>query len=89
MNKVINQINQISNKADLQLVINALREKQNELNALAVITAKANFKVGDKVLCRSSAGVERAIIKEMKIKKAVIEIAGKLYNCRLDMLEAA
>tara|TARA_X000000950_G_scaffold194922_1_gene234867 strand:- start:1084 stop:1353 length:270 start_codon:yes stop_codon:yes gene_type:complete len=89
MNKVINQINQISNKADLQLVINALRQKQNELNAQAVMNAKASFRVGDEVLCRSKAGVERAIIKEMKIKKAVIEIAGKLYNCRLDMLEAA
>ena len=89
MNKLINQINKISNKADLQLVINALRQKQNELNAQAVANAKASFRVGDEVLCRSSAGVERAIIKEMKIKKAVIEIAGKLYNCRLDMLEAA
>lgn len=89
MNKVINQINQISNKADLQTVIRAVRQKQSELNAQAVLNAKANFRVGDTVLVRDSNGTELAIIKEMKVKKAVIEIAGKLFNCRLDMLEAA
>ena len=45
--------------------------------------------VGDTVLVRDSNGTELAIIKELKVKKAVIEIAGKLFNCRLDMLEAA
>lgn len=89
MNKVINQINQISNKADLQTVIRAVQQKQRELNAQAVLNAKANFRVGDTVLVRDSNGVEKAIIKKMKVKKAVIEIAGKLFNCRLDMLEAA
>ena len=79
MNKVINQINQISSKADLQLVINALRQKQNELNAQAVMNAKASFRVGDEVLCRSSAGVEIAIIKEMKINIRRISICQSFF----------
>ena len=89
MEQLINLINQIDTKDDLDLAINAIKLKQKELKNRATFEALQTLKVGDKVLCDSRQGVEEATILKINRTKAEIDIDGVTYTAPLSILKPA
>ena len=70
METLLNLINQIDTKDDLDSAIDAIKLKQKELKNRATFEGSTNSKVGDKVLCDSRQGVEEATILKINRTKA-------------------
>ena len=83
MEQLINLINEIDTRDDLDLAINAIKLKQKELKNRATFEALQTLKVGDKVLCDSRQGVEEATILKINRTKAEIDIDGVTYTAPL------
>ena len=89
MNKVIKQISQIDNMADLNAVIQAVKDQQSLLRNRAARQAKAMFSVGDSVSFNGRRGRMSGEILKIKVKKAIISIDGQRWDVPLTMLEAS
>ena len=89
MEQLINLINQIDTRDDLDSAINAIKLKQKELKNRATFEALQTLKVGDKVLCDSRQGVEEATILKINRTKAEIDIDGVTYTAPLSILKTA
>lgn len=89
MKKLITQIAQISTSADLNAVIEAVKLQQKHIRNIATQAAKATMSVGDSVNVKSRNGSEIGTIVKIKIKRATVDINGKLWNCPLSILEVA
>ena len=90
MKNLINQVLKIDNKADLDLIIGAVKMARAHINTDIIAEAKAFFKVGDTVsfTCRKR-GVMIGEITKMKIKRANVEVDGTGWDVPLTMLEAS
>ena len=91
MNKLIKLIDQIDNMEDMNKVIASLKIRRAFLKNELSRKARANFKVGDKVrIASSSSHIEMfGIIKNIKIKNAIVDIDGDMFNVPLSIMEAA
>ena len=86
MKNIINQIKKINNSEDLNVVIEAIKAQRKIINNAKVAKAKNNFKNGDTVLVTSKKLIETGTIVKMKIKRAIVEIDGKRWDCPLSIL---
>ena len=89
MKKVINQIRQIDNMADLNAVINAVKDQQKLLRNGLAREARASFGIGDSVSFNGRRGRMSGEIVKIKIKKAIVSIDGQRWDVPLTMLEVA
>ena len=90
MKNLLNQISKIDNREDLNVVIDAIKLQQKIITNVATARARNKFKAGDmvKVNGKKTDGEVGMIIK-MKIKRAVVEIDGRNWDCPLSILEVA
>ncbi len=87
METLLNLINQIDTRDDLDLAINAIKLKQKELKNRATFEALQTLKVGDKVLCNARDGVHEATITKINRTTADIEIGKDKYTAPLSILK--
>ena len=86
MKNIINQIKKIDNSEDLNVVIEAIKAQRKIINNVKVARARNNFKARDTVLVTSKKLTETGMIVKMKIKRAIVEIDGKRWDCPLSIL---
>ena len=86
MKNLLKQISKIDNTEDLNVVIDAIKAQRKFLNNEKVLMARMNFKNGDTVLVTSKKITETGTIVKMKIKRAIVEIDGKRWDCPLSIL---
>ena len=94
MKNLLKEILSIDNKADLDLVVDAVKMARAHINNDIIAEAKAFFSVGDAVLFKGKAGVKKGVISKMKIKRALVDIDDPFgrtttWDVPLTMLEAA
>ena len=94
MKNLINQILKVDNKADLELIVDAVKVARAAINRDRIAEAKAYFDVGDTVRFNGKAGVKKGVISKMKIKRALVDIDDPFgrtttWDVPLTMLEAA
>ena len=94
MKKLINEINKISDMADLNEVIRAVKAQQKAIKARTIAEKKAAFTVGQNVLIKTKYhdgrdNVLKGVIEKINITKAIVEIGGKRYDVPLTIMEAA
>jgi|TARA_Y100000310_G_scaffold325655_1_gene389441 predicted nuclease with RNAse H fold len=90
MKNLLKQILKIDNKADLDLIIGAVKMARAHIDNDIIAEAKAFFKVGDTVsfTCRKR-GIMTGKITKMKIKRANVRVDGTGWDVPLTMLEAS
>ena len=86
MKNIINQIKKIDNSEDLNVVIEAIKAQRKIINNVKNARARNIFKAGDTVLVTSKKLTETGMIVKMKIKRAIVEIDGKRWDCPLSIL---
>mgnify|MGYP003113494891 FL=1 len=89
MKKLINEINKISDMADLNEVIRAVKAQQKALKAKTIAEKKAAFTVGQNVLIKTRDDVLKGVIEKINITKAIVAIGGTRYDVPLTIMEAA
>ena len=89
MKKLINEINKISDMADLNEVIRAVKAQQKAIKARTIAEKKAAFTVGQNVLIKTRDDVLKGVIEKINITKAIVEIGGTRYDVPLTIMEAA
>ena len=90
MKNLINQILKVDNKADLALIIDAVKVARAAINRDRIAEAKAYFDVGDFVTFTSrKRGVMTGKITKIKIKRANVTVDGIGWDVPLTMLEPA
>ena len=89
MKKLINEINKISDMADLNEVIRAVKSQQKAIKARTIAEKKAAFTVGQNVLIKTRDDVLKGVIEKINITKAIVEIGGTRYDVPLTIMEAA
>lgn len=80
------QIGQIDNMEDLNAVIEAVKVQQKILKARVINEVKASLSVGDNVKINSRSGTKFGIVKQIKIKKAVVDISGVSWDVPLTLI---
>ena len=90
MKNLINQILKVDNKADLELIVDAVKVARAAINRDRIAEAKAFFNVGDTVsfTCRKR-GIMTGKITKMKIKRADVRVGDTGWDVPLTILEAA
>ena len=89
MKKLINEINKISDMADLNEVIRAVKAQQKAIKARTIAENKAAFTVGQNVLIKTRDDVLKGVIEKINITKAIVAIGGTRYDVPLTIMEAA
>jgi|TARA_R110000803_G_scaffold19458_1_gene50903 ribosome maturation factor RimP len=84
INQIISKIGMMSPK-ELNEVVYAVKFRRENLSKML----RRTFKVGDKVLINSKREIFNGIIKEINIKKAIVEFNGREYRVPFSMMEAA
>ena len=84
INQIISKIQMMSPK-ELNEVVYAVNFRRADIAK----NLRRTFKVGDKVLINSKREIFNGIIKEINIKKAIVEFNGREYRVPLTMMEAA
>lgn len=81
-------INQIETTEEMERVIFFLKQRQHQLKTIQTAINKSLIGVGSKVEIPSPTGKEIGEVIEIKRTKAIVDIAGQLYNCPISILEA-
>ena len=89
MKKLINEINKISDMADLNEVIRAVKAQQKAIKARTIAEKKAAFTVGQNVLIKTRDELLKGVIEKINITKAIVAIGGTRYDVPLTIMEAA
>ena len=89
MKKLINEINKISDMADLNEVIRAVKAQQKAIKARTIAEKNAAFTVGQNVLIKTRDDVLKGVIERINITKAIVAIGGTRYDVPLTIMEAA
>jgi hypothetical protein len=89
MKKVIKQIGQISNMADLNAVIQAVKIQQKTLRADLARQARATFSVGDAVKVASKTGLRPGVITKINRVRCDVTINGQSFSVPMSIMEAA
>lgn len=87
---LLNAINQISTTEEMNEVIDLIRLKQKQIRDMKSSKVKSSLKVGMKVKIDGSRnGVQFGVVEKIKLKKAIVKIDGRLWDCPLTIIEAA
>lgn len=87
---LLNAINQISTTEEMNEVIDLIRLKQKQIRDMKSSKVKSSLKVGMKVkIDGSKNGVQFGVVEKIKLKKAIVKIDGRLWDCPLTIIEAA
>jgi len=90
MKNLLKQIAKIDNSVDLNVVIEAIKLQQKTISNAKIAKAKNSLSAGMKVRVNGKkTGGQIGIIKKMKIKRAIVEIKGRDWDCPLSIMEAA
>ena len=90
MKKLIQLIREIDNSEDLNVVIDEIKLQRKIINNVKIARARNIFKAGDEVKVNGKkTGGEVGMIIKMKIKRAIVEIDGRSWDCPLSILEVA
>jgi len=90
MKNLLKQIAKIDNSVDLNVVIDAIKAQRKIINNAKIAKAKNSLSAGMKVRVNGKrTGGQIGIIKQIKIKRAIVEIEGRSWDCPLSILEAA
>ena len=90
MKNLLKQISKIDNSEDLNVVIDAIKAQRKIINNVKIARARNIFKAGDNVKVNGSKTKGQiGMITKMKIKRAIVEIEGRSWDCPLSILEAA
>ena len=83
----INEIKLAISKGEFSL--DELNQLTNYIQSVKVNQAKKSLKVGDDVFVVQKTKRTYGVIRDIKIKKAIVSIRGKQYNVPLSMIEPA
>lgn len=88
-NSMIQAINAISSNEEMNEVIDLIKMKQKQLRNIKARNVKASIQVGDTVKVDGRNGLRIGTVERIKVKKAIVMIDGRLWDCPLTILEAA
>ena len=88
-NSMIQAINAISSNEEMNQVIDIIKMKQKQLRNIKARNVRASIKVGDTVKVDGRNGLRIGTVEKIKVKKAIVMIDGRLWDCPLTILEAA
>jgi len=88
-NSMIQAINAISSNEEMNEVIDLIKMKQKQLRNIKARNVKASIQVGDSVKVNGRNGLRIGTVEKIKVKKAIVMIDGRLWDCPLTILEAA
>jgi|TARA_B110000977_G_scaffold4906_1_gene7069 uncharacterized protein YkvS len=88
-NSMIQAINAISSNEEMNEVIDLIKMKQKQLRNIKARNVKASIQVGDTVKVDGRNGLRIGTVEKIKVKKAIVMIDGRLWDCPLTILEAA
>jgi len=88
-NSMIQAINAISSNEEMNEVIDLIKMKQKQLRNIKARNVKASIQVGDSVKVNGRNGLRIGTVEKIKVKKAIVKIDGRLWDCPLTILEAA
>ena len=88
-NSMIQAINAISSNEEMNEVIDLIKMKQKQLRNIKARNIKASIQVGDSVKVNGRNGLRIGTVEKIKVKKAIVMIDGRLWDCPLTILEAA
>ena len=83
----INEIKLAISKGDFSL--DELNQLTNYIQSVKVNQAKRSLKVGDDVFVVQKTKRTYGVIRDIKIKKAIVSMRGQQYNVPLSMIEPA
>ena len=83
----INEIKLAISKGEFSL--DELNTLTNYIQSVKVKQAKRSLKVGDDVFVVQKTKRTYGVIRDIKIKKAIVSMRGKQYNVPLSMIEPA
>ena len=83
----INEIKLAISKGEFSL--DELNQLTNYIQSVKVNQAKKSLKVGDDVFVVQKTKRTYGVIRDIKIKKAIVSMRGKQYNVPLSMIEPA
>jgi len=96
---LLNAINQISTTEEMNEVIDLIRLKQKQIRDMKSSKVKSSLKVGMNVKIDGKNvgllssyyknGVKFGVVEKIKLKKAIVKIDGRLWDCPLTIIEAA
>ena len=86
---MIQAINAISSNEEMNEVIDLIKMKQKQLRNIKARNVKASIQVGDSVKVNGRNGLRIGTVEKIKVKKAIVKIDGRLWDCPLTILEAA
>ena len=81
-NKIMNEIRKIDNLADLMTLTSFISDCKTMLG-------KSSLSVGSDVFVVQKTKRTPGVITKMNIKKAIVDMSGRLYNVPFSMLELA
>ena len=87
--KLLKEISNIRTMDEINQAIRAIKAQRNVVIAQDAAIKKATLCVGQKVKVNSSKMNEVGVIEKINIKKAIVRIDGRLWNCPLSILECA
>jgi uncharacterized protein YkvS len=87
-NSMIQAINAISSNEEMNEVIDLIKMKQKQLRNIKARNVKASIQVGDSVKVNGRNGLRIGTVEKIKVKKAIVKIDGRLWDCPLTILEA-
>ena len=87
-NSMIQAINAISSNEEMNEVIDLIKMKQKQLRNIKARNVKASIQVGDSVKVNGRNGLRIGTVEKIKVKKAIVMIDGRLWDCPLTILEA-
>tara|TARA_B100000282_G_C31727935_1_gene489410 strand:- start:39 stop:296 length:258 start_codon:yes stop_codon:yes gene_type:complete len=83
----INEIKLAISKGEFSL--DELNQLTNYIQSVKVNQAKRSLKVGDDVFVVQKTKRTYGVIRDIKIKKAIVSMRGRQYNVPLSMIEPA
>jgi len=87
--KLLKEISNIRTMDEINQAIRAIKAQRNVVIAQDAAIKKATLCVGQKVKVNGSKMNEVGVIEKINIKKAIVRIDGRLWNCPLSILECA
>ena len=82
-------IKSISSNEEMNQVIDIIKMKQKQLRNIKARNVRASIKVGDTIKVDGRNGLRIGTVEKIKVKKAIVMIDGRLWDCPLTILEAA
>ena len=87
VSKIAKLLADVETIAELNLVIDCVKQTRSDLKVAANRNARATMSAGDKVKITSRGETQFGTIIEIKRSKAIVNINGDRWNCPLSIME--